>query len=76
MYLRGKLPVTTSKGPRKKINKKDPRLVETLPWQCQSAELNNGQLVKQRPVGEVSSIYTYLGQVSTNKLAKWMQKDG
>ena len=31
---------------------------------------NDGQLVKQRPVGEVSSIGTYLGQVSTQKLAK------
>ena len=60
----------TSKGPRKRAYKKDPRLIETLPWQCQSTKPNDGQLVDQRPVGEVSLMKTYLGQVSTQKQGK------
>ena len=40
------------------VLKKDPKAIETLPWQCQSTEQNNASLVNQRPVDGEESMDT------------------
>ena len=40
----------TSQGPGKRGHKKDPRVVETLPWQCQSTEPNDAPFDHKKPV--------------------------
>ena len=45
-----------------RAHKKEPRAVETLPWQCQLTEPNDAKLVDQRTVCGVSLIENYLGK--------------